>query len=191
MVHKFKFGVHRFIYDSESGYTHAVDELGYKMLDYLELPMAKDCPSALRYDLAKYDSDAISAVYAEFRKLSDEGKLFAADVAFDAVEADGKGGALVEDSDAGVTVKSVPGADNEVVASVDELSREAKLSLKGGNGSVFAPVKGFEHRFAQCRDCHARYLCALGLPGRTVCEYERLRVDCELAAKALGQKNSL
>ena len=176
MVHKFKFGVHRFIYDSESGYTHAVDELGYKMLDYLELPMAKDCPSALRYDLAKYDSDAISAVYAEFRKLSDKGKLFAADVAFDAVETDGKGGALVEDSDAGVTVKSVPGADNEVVASVDELSREAKLSLKGGNGSVFAPVKGFEHRFARCRDCHARYLCALGLPGRTVCELSLIHI---------------
>lgn len=132
MVHKFKFGVHRFIYDSESGYTHAVDELGYKMLDYLELPMAKDCPSALRYDLAKYDSDAISAVYAEFRKLSDEGKLFAADVAFDAVEADGKGGALVEDSDAGVTVKSVPGADNEVVASVDELVARRSCRSRAG-----------------------------------------------------------
>ena len=191
MVQKFKFGVHRFIYDSESGFTHEVDELGYKMLDYLELPMVKDCPSALRYDLAKYDSDAISAVYAEFKKLSDEGKLFNPDKAFDAVESEKKGGALVEDTPEGVSVKSIPDAENDVVASVDDLTREAKISLKTGKGSIFAPVKGSEHRFTQCKGCHARYLCALSTPGRAVCEYERLRVDCELAAKALGQKNSL
>ena len=191
MVHKFKFGVNRFLFDSESGYTHEVDELGYKMIDYIELPMADDCPSALRYDLAKYDSDAISKVYAELRSLSDEGKLFAAEKPIAETKADAKGGALVEDTDLGVTVKSIQNADNDVAASVDELTREAKLSLKAGKGSIFAPVSGSDHGFAPCAECHARHLCSLALPGRAVCDYERLRVDCELAAKALGQKCSI
>ncbi len=196
MVHKFKFGVHRFLYDSESGYTHEVDELGFKMIDYIELPMAKECPSSLRYDLAKYDSDAISAVYTELRGLYEEGKLFAAEkpIAADAAGASdmsGKvGAARVYDTKDGVVIESTEG-DEEVVASVDELSREAKLSLKAGNGTIFAPAVRVEHGFPVCAECHARHLCSLSVPGRKVCEYERLSLDCELAAKALGQKNNL
>lgn len=196
MVHKFKFGVHRFLYDSESGYTHAVDELGFKMIDYIELPMAKDCPSSLRYDLAKYDSDAISAVYAELRGLYEEGKLFAPEkpVSADAVRISGdsgKGAAHVADTKDGVIVESIAEGEDDVVADIDALSREAKLSLKAGNGTIFAPAKRCEHGFEVCASCHARHLCALSIPGRKACEYERLSLDCELAAKALGQKNNL
>ncbi len=191
MVHKIKFGVNRFIYDSESGYIHPLDELGFKLLDYLELPMARECPSALRYDLAKYDSDAISAVYAELLALSDEGKLFAPERPIASEAAEGKGAAHVFDTDEGVKLESVVGGESDTVAEVEELSREAKLSLKTGKGSIFAPTKGREHGFEPCESCHARHLCSLKAPGRKICEYERLRLDCELAAKALGQKNSL
>ena len=77
MVHTFKFGGQRIAYDSVSGLTLPLSELAYKMLDYLELPMAKECSQALRYDLAKFDSAAITETYNMFYKLYSEGKLFA------------------------------------------------------------------------------------------------------------------
>ncbi len=77
MVHTFKFGGQRIAYDSVSGLVLPLSELAYKMLDYIELPMAKECSSALRYDLAKFDSAAISATYDELYSLYRDGKLFA------------------------------------------------------------------------------------------------------------------
>lgn len=191
MVHKFKFGVHRFLFDSESLFTYEVDELGYKMIDYIELPMAEDCPSALRYDLAKYDSDAISKVYSDLKKLSDDGKLFVAEKPVCSVISEQKGMARVIDTNDGVVIESIQSSENDIVASVEDLTREAKLSLKSGKGTIFAAVKTFEHGFDVCKNCHARHMCSLNIPGKTVCEYERLRVDCELASKALGQKSNI
>ncbi len=77
MVHSFKFGGQRIAYDSVSGAVIPLSELAFKMLDYIELPMPKDCPSALRYDLAKFDSAAISDTYDQMYALYKEGKLFA------------------------------------------------------------------------------------------------------------------
>ena len=77
MVHTFKFGGQRIAYDSVSGLTLPLSELAYKMLDYIELPMAKECSSALRYDLAKFDSAAISETYDMLYALYRDGKLFA------------------------------------------------------------------------------------------------------------------
>ena len=47
MVHSFKYGGYRFAYDTVSGTLFRFDELTYKMLDYIGLPMPVDCPSAL------------------------------------------------------------------------------------------------------------------------------------------------
>lgn len=77
MVHTFKFGGQRIAYDSVSGLTLPLSELAYKMLDYIELPMAKECSSALRYDLAKFDSAAIGETYDMLYALYRDGKLFA------------------------------------------------------------------------------------------------------------------
>ena len=77
MVHTFKFSGQRMAYDSVSGLTLPLSELAYKMLDYIELPMPKECSSALRYDLAKFDSTAVSETYGELYTLYSEGKLFA------------------------------------------------------------------------------------------------------------------
>lgn len=76
MVHSFKYGGYRFAYDTVSGTLFRFDELTYKMLDYIGLPMPVDCPSALRYDLAKYDSMAIDDAYDALYALSKEGKIF-------------------------------------------------------------------------------------------------------------------
>lgn len=77
MVHTFKFGGQRIAYDSVSGLVLPLSELAYKMLDYIEFPMASECSSALRYDLAKYDSADVSQTYDELYALYCEGKLFA------------------------------------------------------------------------------------------------------------------
>ncbi len=77
MVHTFKFGGQRIAYDSVSGLVLPLSELAHKMLDYIELPMPKECSSALRYDLAKYDSAAIGETYNELYALYRDGKLFA------------------------------------------------------------------------------------------------------------------
>ena len=77
MVHTFKLGGQRIAYDSVSGLVLPLTELAYKMLDYIELPMPKECSSALRYDLAKYDSKAIDQTYNELYALYRDGRLFA------------------------------------------------------------------------------------------------------------------
>ena len=77
MVHTFKFGGQRIAYDNVSGLVLPLTELAYKMLDYIELPMQKECSSALRYDLAKYDSAAIGSTYDLLYSLYADGKLFA------------------------------------------------------------------------------------------------------------------
>ena len=77
MVHTFKFGGQRIAYDNISGLVLPLSELAFKMLDYIELPMASECSSALRYDLAKYDSKAIGETYNMLYSLYRDGKLFA------------------------------------------------------------------------------------------------------------------
>lgn len=83
MVHYFKLAGQRMVLDEASGYTAAVDEITYKMLAYLTLPLPKDCPSAIRYDMAKYDSELVEKTYAAILSKHREGYLYT-DAAFDA-----------------------------------------------------------------------------------------------------------
>lgn len=83
MVHYFKLAGTRLVLDEASGYTAAVDEITYKMLAYLTLPLPDDCPSAIRYDMAKYDSALVGKTYHEILELHKTGKLYT-DVPFDA-----------------------------------------------------------------------------------------------------------
>lgn len=45
------------------------------MLDYITLPMPEECSSALRYDLAKFDSAEIREEYSRIYELYRDGKL--------------------------------------------------------------------------------------------------------------------
>ena len=40
-----------------------LSSLQKKMLPAISLPMEKDCPTSLRYALAKYDADAVAEAY--------------------------------------------------------------------------------------------------------------------------------
>lgn len=75
-VHYFKLAGQRFALDTASGYVTAVDEIAYKMLVYLTPPLPEDCPSAIRYDMAKYDSQLVAKTYASLLELHKAGKLF-------------------------------------------------------------------------------------------------------------------
>lgn len=185
MVYKFKFASHRFAFDTGSGTLHPLDELGYKMLDYLVLPMAPDCPSALRYDLAKYDSQAIDEVYDQLLTLWRDGKLFSPDEEFEATEPPSyAAGAAISETPDGLVVSASETPDPDLEAAVKSLDRRIKDALKNGSGSIFAPVSAapFEHRFPCCGTCFARKLCTLDIPGAQLCPLERKRIENTLAA---------
>ena len=86
MVHYFKLAGQRLVLDEASGYTAPVDEIAYKMLAYLTLPLPADCPSAIRYDMAKYDSALVDKTYQEILAKHRAGQLYT-DVPFDADKA--------------------------------------------------------------------------------------------------------
>ena len=46
-----------------------------KMLPYIALPMKKECPTALRYALAKFDSGAVAEAYEGLYVLFEKGLL--------------------------------------------------------------------------------------------------------------------
>ena len=83
MVHYFKRAGQRIVVDDCTGYAMTVDEITYKMLAYLTPPLPDDCPSAIRYDMAKYDSRLVDAAYERILTLYRLGKLYT-EVPFDA-----------------------------------------------------------------------------------------------------------
>ena len=46
-----------------------------KMLPAITLPLPEDCPTALRYALAKYDADMVADAWDALRSLVEEGYL--------------------------------------------------------------------------------------------------------------------
>ncbi len=79
MIFQFKSSGERYVYDSGSGEVSAISALQYKMLSYIKPPLSEDLPTALRYDLAKYDGGAVSEAYDGLYALYSEGKLFSED----------------------------------------------------------------------------------------------------------------
>ena len=198
MVHSFKLGGHRWAYDSGSRTLHILDELAFKMLDYIELPMPKDCPSALRYDLAKYDSAAIDDTYAELYKLYIDGSLYSDDRTDDSsvcpIEA---GGALITDGKSVLASHSNPHiqpldeyvgkleivpAENDALneddatALIKELDRAAK-PLVADKRNPFAHKEAFAHN---CDGCWAKNICSLKCKSAALCLLERRRLEYQL-----------
>ena len=73
MVHSFKLYGQRYAFDLGSGAIHKLSELQFDMLRYLRLPFENAFPSSLRYDLAKYESSALSEGYLSLGKLNSDG----------------------------------------------------------------------------------------------------------------------
>ena len=209
MVHSFKLGGHRWAYDSGSRTLHILDELAFKMLDYIELPMPKDCPSALRYDLAKYDSAAIDDTYAELYKLYIDGSLYSDDQTDDSsvcpIEA---GGALITDGKSVLASHSNPhiqpldeyvgkleivpaenDASNSEAPKGDALNEDdATALLKELDRAAKPFVAEKRNPFAQkeafahsCDGCWAKDICSLKCKSAALCLLERRRLEYQLA----------
>ena len=209
MVHSFKLGGHRWAYDSGSRTLHILDELAFKMLDYIELPMPKDCPSALRYDLAKYDSAAIDDTYAELYKLYIDGSLYSDDRTDDSsvcpIEA---GVALITDGKSVLASHSNPhiqpldeyvGKLEIVPAENDASNSEAPKGDALNEDDAAALIKELDRAakpfvadkrnpFAQkeafahnCDGCWAKDICSLKCKSAALCLLERRRLEYQLA----------
>ncbi len=76
MVYTLKFAGKKYAYDSATGATVALPSLLYKMVEALEPPLATLCPTSLRYELAKYDSNDVSNAYDCILEYAENGLLY-------------------------------------------------------------------------------------------------------------------
>ena len=53
----------KYAYDTKSGAAVPLSSLQYKVAENIELPLPPTCPTALRYQLAKYDSNDVKRAY--------------------------------------------------------------------------------------------------------------------------------
>ncbi len=77
MVHLFKVSGKKIAFDSASGAFISITALANKMMGALTAPLSPVCPTSLRYELAKYDSEDVSDTYERLYSLQEEGILFA------------------------------------------------------------------------------------------------------------------
>lgn len=59
----------------KEGNDISLNMLQKKMLPALTLPMSEECPTALRYALAKYDAGAVAEAYESLYELYTQGLL--------------------------------------------------------------------------------------------------------------------
>ncbi|MBQ8207115.1 MAG: hypothetical protein IJZ89_00065 [Clostridia bacterium] len=77
MLHIFKVSGKKIAFDSASGAFIQLTALANKMLGALTAPLPPLCPTSLRYELAKYDSEDVSDTYDSLYSLHENGILFA------------------------------------------------------------------------------------------------------------------
>lgn len=77
MLHYWKSGKQKIVYDTASGAVISVTSLEYKMIQAITPPLAPLCPSSLRYELAKFDSADVEEAYETLYHLYTQGVLFA------------------------------------------------------------------------------------------------------------------
>ncbi len=80
-------------YDSASGAVIHLTSLANKMLGALSAPLPPLCPTSLRYELAKYDSQDVTETYDSLYELQESGLLFANDDGFAKLILGGENGA--------------------------------------------------------------------------------------------------
>lgn len=81
-VHTFKCCGQRIALDVPSGAVHVLSELAFEMLQRIAPPLAPECPTSLRYELAKYESSDVSEAYDELYSLYKDGLLFSEDTEY-------------------------------------------------------------------------------------------------------------
>ena len=76
MLILFRHNAKKYAYDTVCGALHTVNALEYRMLEAIQVPMSPICPTALRYELAKYDSEDVADCYDALYKKSLDSMLF-------------------------------------------------------------------------------------------------------------------
>ena len=90
LLHIFKNSGKKIAYDSTSGAFIPLTALAAKMLGALNPPLPPICPTSLRYELAKYDSEDVSDTYDMLYTLKEKGLLFGDDSAEAKIILDGE-----------------------------------------------------------------------------------------------------
>lgn len=76
MLYTLKMNGKKYAYDSASGAVLSLNTLQMKMLGAIVPPIAPTSLTALRYELAKYDSGEISETFDEIYELAEKGVLY-------------------------------------------------------------------------------------------------------------------
>ena len=80
MIHQFIQNGYHIALDVNSGAVHVLDELSYRVLEKVEPPMDKQCPSAIVDALKeKYPTEEIQEAYGELYQLYEADMLFSED----------------------------------------------------------------------------------------------------------------
>ncbi len=75
MIYLYKHNGRKCCYDSASGSVIELTALQYKMIGAIEAPLTPACPTSLRYELAKFDSEDVTEAYDELYGLFCDGLL--------------------------------------------------------------------------------------------------------------------
>ena len=59
----------KYAYDTKSGAAVCLSSLQYRVAENIDFPMTPVCPTALRYQLAKYDSNDVKKAYSYLYEL--------------------------------------------------------------------------------------------------------------------------
>ena len=79
MIHKYEQNGQYIVLDVCSGGVHVVDELTYKLLDYVAPPFADVCPDEIIAKMDGFDKEDVKECYAELKELYDAKMLFTED----------------------------------------------------------------------------------------------------------------
>ncbi|MBR6727056.1 MAG: hypothetical protein IKM08_02580 [Clostridia bacterium] len=77
MLVLFRHNGRKYAWDTVAGSLSALSALELRMLEALTPPMTPVCPTALRYELAKYSSDAVEESYDALYEKAANGVIFA------------------------------------------------------------------------------------------------------------------
>lgn len=79
MIHKYEQNGQYIVLDVCSGGVHVVDELTYKLLDYVAPPFADVCPDEIIAKMDGFDKEDVKECYHELKELYDAKMLFTED----------------------------------------------------------------------------------------------------------------
>ena len=120
----------KYAYDTKSGAAIPLSSLQYKVAENLELPLKPVCPTALRYQLAKYDSNDVKRAYSFLYELY-ESKIINEDT-------DNKANLLLSGE---YSIASVELA-KEIIHAVRERVEDVKIELLG-ESDLSSEIKGY------------------------------------------------